>query len=96
MRRWATLSIVLLAAVLAVSSRPVSKEPASPRPNIILILTDNQNPDVWGAYGATDIRTPNIDRLARGGAIFTSAHPISGVCSPSRATLLTGAVELYD
>ncbi len=58
--------------------------------NLILIVTDNQSPGVLGAYGNRDVITPNIDRMARNGAVFMSAHATSGVCSPSRATLLTG------
>jgi arylsulfatase A-like enzyme len=60
------------------------------RLNLILIVTDNQHPDLLGAYGNPTIRTPNIDILAEQGVRFTSAHAVSGVCSPSRATLLTG------
>ena len=59
-------------------------------PNLILIVTDNQSPGLLGAYGNRDIKTPHIDKMARRGAMFWSAHATSGVCSPSRATLLTG------
>ena len=58
--------------------------------NIILILTDNLNPDLLGPYGNTEIRTPNLDRMAQGGLTFDRAFSVSGVCSPTRATLLTG------
>jgi hypothetical protein len=56
------------------------------RPNLLLILTDNQSPSLLGAYGNTEIRTPNIDRLAAEGMLFTRAFATSGVCSPARAT----------
>ena len=59
-------------------------------PNIILILTDNLNPDLLGPYGNTDIRTPNLDRMAQDGLTFERAFSVSGVCSPARATLFTG------
>ena len=59
-------------------------------PNLILIVTDNQNPDLLGTYGNSVIQTPNIDAMAKQGVRYTSAHAVSGVCSPSRATLLTG------
>ena len=59
-------------------------------PNIILILTDNLNPDLLGPYGNTEIRTPNLDRMAQDGLTFERAFSVSGVCSPARAALLTG------
>ena len=63
---------------------------AEDRPNIVLIVTDNQSEKLLGAYGKNDIRTPNIDSLAEQGMLFTHAFAASGVCSPTRATLMTG------
>ena len=63
---------------------------AKDRPNIVLIVTDNQSEKLLGAYGKDDIRTPNIDSLAEQGMLFTHAFAASGVCSPTRATLMTG------
>jgi arylsulfatase len=60
------------------------------RPNILWICTDRQRHDTLGAYGNEFVRTPNLDRLARGGAIFQQAWSQSPVCSPSRASFLTG------
>src|SRR5688500_17496655 len=60
------------------------------RPNIIAIVTDDQAMWSIGAYGNTESRTPNMDRLAREGARFTNAFTATPVCSPSRATFLTG------
>ena len=54
------------------------------RPNILFILTDNQAASLLGAYGNPDIRTPNIDRLAAEGTIFTRAYAVNGMCSPTR------------
>ena len=62
----------------------------APRPNVVLIVTDNQSEKLLGAYGNTDIRTPGIDQLAKEGMLFTHAFAASGVCSPTRATLMTG------
>ena len=59
-------------------------------PNIVLIVSDNQSQTLLGAYGNTEILTPNIDRLAAEGAKYNRAFSVSGVCSPTRATLLTG------
>ena len=63
---------------------------ADERPNVVLIVTDNQSEKLLGAYGKADIRTPNIDSLAEDGVLFTRAYAASGVCSPTRATLMTG------
>ncbi|MBM3891245.1 MAG: arylsulfatase, partial [Verrucomicrobia bacterium] len=60
------------------------------RPNIVLILADDLGYGDVGCYGATKVRTPNVDRLAREGRRFTDAHSASAVCTPSRYALLTG------
>ena len=60
------------------------------RPNFIVFLTDDQGYGDLSCMGATDLRTPHLDRLAAGGARFTSWCSNSPVCSPSRASLLTG------
>ena len=60
------------------------------RPNIIFILTDDQGPWAAGCYGNRELRTPNIDRLAATGMRFDSFFCASPVCSPSRASFLTG------
>ncbi len=59
-------------------------------PNVVLILADNQGAWTLGCYGNPDIRTPHIDRLAAQGMRFTRAFSPNGVCSPTRASLLTG------
>jgi len=71
------------------------------RPNIILFITDDQSPFTWdrgrvdsarafGFNGENNVYTPEIDRLARDGIVFTRAYVSSSVCSPSRYTTLTG------
>ena len=60
------------------------------RPNVIIILTDDQGYGDLSCMGATDFKTPHIDRLASEGVRFTSMYAASPVCSPSRASLLTG------
>src|SRR3982751_1283461 len=61
-------------------------------PNVVFILTDNQGAWTLGCYGNPDIRTPNIDRLAAEGIRFTRALSSNPVCSPTRATFLTGLI----
>jgi arylsulfatase A-like enzyme len=63
---------------------------AAARPNIVLIYADDLGYGDVGCYGATRVRTPNIDRLAREGLRFTDAHAPSSTCTPSRYALLTG------
>lgn len=63
--------------------------PAS-RPNFIVIYTDDQGIGDLGCYGAAEMRTPHIDRMAASGIRFTDWHTNSPVCSPSRASVLTG------
>jgi arylsulfatase A-like enzyme len=81
--------VALFALVAMAFTAPVN---AARRTNVLLILTDNQSPSLLGAYGNREIRTPNIDRLAAEGTLFTRAFATSGVCSPARATLLTGLI----
>jgi len=66
--------------------------PAATRPNLVFILTDNQGAWTLGCYGNPDIRTPHIDRLAAEGIRFTRALSSNPVCSPTRATFLTGLI----
>ena len=60
------------------------------KPNVIVILTDDQGYGDLGCMGAADLKTPRLDALAESGVRFTSMYAASPVCSPSRATLLTG------
>ena len=62
----------------------------APQPNFIVFLTDDQGYGDLSCMGATDVQTPQLDRLAAEGVRFTSWYANSPVCSPSRAALLTG------
>jgi len=59
-------------------------------PNIVYVLADDLGYGDLGCYGATQIKTPNIDRLAEQGLLFTDAHTECSTCSPTRYGLLTG------
>lgn len=63
---------------------------AAPPTNLVFILTDNQGAWTLGCYGNPDIRTPHVDRLAAEGVRFSRALSSNPVCSPTRATFLTG------
>ncbi len=60
------------------------------QPNIIILYADDLGYGDVNAYGATEIETPNMDRLANGGVMFTSGYASSATCTPSRLALLTG------
>jgi arylsulfatase A-like enzyme len=64
--------------------------PSAPKPNIIIIYCDDLGYGDIGCYGNRVIRTPNIDRLAADGMMFTDYYACNAVCAPSRAGLLTG------
>jgi arylsulfatase A-like enzyme len=61
-----------------------------PRPNILWLCTDQQRYDTIGALGNPYLRTPHIDRLVETGVAFTHAYCQSPICTPSRASFLTG------
>jgi arylsulfatase A-like enzyme len=84
------IRLCVLLGLLIVSAGPTWA--ADRRPNIVLILTDNQAAWTLGCYGNPDIHTPNIDRLAREGVLFERCFSSNAVCSPTRATLLTGLI----
>ena len=56
----------------------------------MFILSDNQAASALGPYGNRDVETPNLEELTRKGVRFDAAYAVSGMCSPTRATLLTG------
>src|SRR4051812_377047 len=62
------------------------------RPNVVLIVTDNQGAWTLGCYGNQDVRSPAIDGLATQGMLFERCFASNPVCSPTRATLMTGLI----
>lgn len=95
MRLWNRLVPVVLLPLLgtACAQLDAGGAKASEQPNIVLVFTDDQGYGDLGVYGAEDLRTPALDKLAAGGIRFTSfyAQPI---CGPSRAALLTGSYPI--
>jgi len=91
---WARILAAVCATVARLPANPAgaAAPAAEPPPNIVLIMTDNHGPWTLGCYGNPDIRTPNIDRLAGEGVRFTQAFSSNAVCSPTRATFLTGLI----
>ncbi|HWV32367.1 MAG TPA: sulfatase, partial [Dyadobacter sp.] len=78
---------LLIGAALLVAALTTQ---AQRKPNIVVILADDLGYGDIGTFGATDIRTPNIDGLAANGIKLTSFYSTSPVCSPTRAALITG------
>ena len=80
------------AAVALAAFALVVQAPQRP-PNILVIVADDMGYGDVGAYGGTDIPTPNVDALAAGGIRFTDAYVSGPVCSPTRAGLMTGRYQ---
>ncbi len=83
-RRIAKLALLLISALAGA---------ADARPNIVLVIGEDMGADT-GAYGCKDALTPNMDRLAREGALFTRSFTHTGVCAPSRSGMITGQYPL--
>lgn len=94
-RRFMARSCVLVAIVLlSLGTAQAAYAQDSSRPNIVLIVSDYMGYSDIGPYGATDIRTPSLDSIARDGVRFTNYYSASPVCGPSRAALLSGFYPL--
>ena len=79
---------LLPALLLTVLISTASDAPAR-RPNVLFIAVDDLRPE-FGAYGATHVKSPNLDRIAKAGVTFTRAYCQQAVCSPTRSSLMTG------
>ena len=73
------------------SSIQTSKDKS--RPNVIVIIADDLGKYEVSGYGATDIQTPNIDRIGQNGVRFKDAYVTAPICAPSRASILTGRYQ---
>ena len=86
---------LVAACVIALPTAASAQEPTR-RPNILILLSDDQRPDTIGALGNPAIRTPNLDRLVKRGHAFTRAYVTVPVCTPTRAEILTGACAMKN
>ncbi len=84
------LKTLSMAAGAAVAPRALFGQAKKHRPNVLLIFTDDQGSIDVNCYGAKDLITPHLDRLAREGTRFSQFYVAAPVCSPSRAALMTG------
>ncbi|WP_435016294.1 sulfatase family protein [Tundrisphaera sp. TA3] len=80
----------VMIAALGVLAASTTRAADAPRPNILLVIADDWSFGHAGAYGCRWIRTPNFDRVAREGVLFSNAFTNNPKCSPCRASLLTG------
>jgi N-acetylglucosamine-6-sulfatase len=83
------LTAILLGLALA-TGRPLFGQNKQERPNIVFILVDDLRWDELGIAGHPYVKTPNIDRIGKEGALFRNAFVTTPLCSPSRASFLTG------
>src|SRR6056297_3118029 len=83
---------VVIAALMIMA--PYTKSEAQPvdqkKPNIIIIFTDDQGYGDLSSYGSPNIRTPHLDKMASEGQKWTNFYAAASVCTPSRASLMTG------
>ena len=85
--------LTLLAALCTLVIAAPQAQQVPPRPNIVLIITDDVGYGDIGSYGAPDIKTPNIDGLARAGTRFTQFYANASSCTPTRAGLISGRYQ---
>jgi arylsulfatase A-like enzyme len=85
--------LLLLIAAAAVPSSIGAQAGRSQPPNVVLIITDDVGYGDFGSYGAPDVKTPNIDGLARDGVRLTDFYSNGATCSPTRAALISGRYQ---
>lgn len=94
-----TSRAILLSVVLFAATLPGVAAAQTPRPNVLVIMSDDLNDDMM-AFGHPIVRTPNIERLASRGVRFERAYAQFALCNPSRASMMTGLrpdrIRVYD
>src|SRR5262245_10780928 len=83
------LFVLFRVAIFPLSTSAVAADAKRP-PNVVVFLVDDLGATDLGCFGSTFYETPNVDRLARGGVRFTAAYSACPVCSPTRASMMTG------
>jgi arylsulfatase A-like enzyme len=82
--------LVGITSLLCIGCNSTQEEILQPRPNIVFIMSDDHAYQAISAYDNSLIETPNIDRIAKMGMLFTNASVTNSICAPSRAVILTG------
>ena len=94
MTKGTLLGVVGIALALAGAPAVLPAQPAAPdRPNVVLIMTDDAGYGDFGVYGASDIKTPHIDSLARDGVRLTDFYANGATCTPTRTGLISGRYQ---
>lgn len=93
LERWQRDSGDTLPLTSAAPRNPAFMPPVPNKPNVLLILTDDQRFDLLGCAGHPILKTPNIDRLAKHGVRFRNTFVSTSICAASRASILTGKYE---
>ena len=81
---------MLCLMLVTMACTPTKEKKTIRRPNILLLMSDNQSAEHLGCYGDKSVKTPQIDQLAEDGVIFKNAYCAAPSCSPARASMLTG------
>ena len=87
------LSGIIVLSVIVTCSFNSEEKSKIKKPNIIVLLVDDAGYADFGFMGSKDLKTPNIDKLAANGVVFTDAHVSATVCGPSRAGIITGRYQ---
>ncbi|MFC2080378.1 sulfatase [Bacteroidota bacterium] len=87
------MKILIYSFLAMVLSTFACSNPELEKPNIIVLLTDDQRYNALGCMGNDEIQTPNIDRIAEDGLLFTNYYNTTAICMASRATIMTGLYE---
>ncbi len=90
MKRLTGITFIAVVAILALSADAAQR---NKRPNIVFLLADDQALYSMGCYGNPDVKTPNMDRLARDGMAFDCHYDTTAICMASRANIMTGLFE---
>src|SRR5437667_7544860 len=83
-------ALLIVCGLAAAFCLTTTQAATTQRPNILYIMSDDHAAHAISAYGSRVNQTPNIDRLAREGALLTNVFATNSICTPSRATILTG------
>lgn len=93
------ITSVLMGVAITTALHGVPRDESASMPNVLFIVADDLRPDL-GCYGCSDVRSPNLDRLATRGLLFERAYCQVALCNPSRTSLLTGlrpdSTQVYD
>ncbi|MGB0760246.1 MAG: sulfatase-like hydrolase/transferase, partial [Rubripirellula sp.] len=90
LRVFAVWPVTLAVSFCLLVAQGIMLQGAEKQPNILFVFSDDHAPQAIGAYGSKINDTPNLDRIAREGAIFQNSFCANSICGPSRACILTG------